>query len=194
MPRHLRVLNWPEGPLSKFCISTFVYRGNSHRRKSAAFLKFDMVWLCCALIPIGEEGVISSFKWFLSALPRVEEGGGCGSAPCAEHWTNLELWTGPGHWTTILWTIVAPWNGFFLCYARDCWRVQSLHMFICMCCMCKLRREYLCVAWSPTDLWKAWARMTNGSNDSQGFQRKSGGHLGFRMAKTLQSPLATTSH
>ncbi len=38
--------------------STFVYRGSSHRRKSTAYPKFDMVWLYHS----PKRGVISSFK------------------------------------------------------------------------------------------------------------------------------------
>ncbi len=62
-----------EGPLSWF--STIVYRGSSHRRKSAACPKYDMVWLHRSPIPVGRKGVISSFKLFLTAFPRVEERG-----------------------------------------------------------------------------------------------------------------------
>jgi hypothetical protein len=55
------------GPMSER-FSTFVYRGSSHRRKSAACPKFDMVWLYRSPIPVGRRRVISSFKRFLPAL------------------------------------------------------------------------------------------------------------------------------
>jgi hypothetical protein len=58
--RSLRVMNYLEGSLSKF--STFVYGGSSHRRKSAACPKFDMVWQYRSSILVGRRGVISSFK------------------------------------------------------------------------------------------------------------------------------------
>ncbi len=48
------------GPLNYF--SPLVYRGSSHRRKSAACAKFDMVWLNLSPIPVGRRGVISSFS------------------------------------------------------------------------------------------------------------------------------------
>ncbi len=38
-----------------------------------------MVWLNRSPIPVGRRGVISLFKWFLPAFPRVEEGGGIGA-------------------------------------------------------------------------------------------------------------------
>ncbi len=37
-----------------------------------------MVWLYRSPIPVERSGVISLFKWFLHAFPRVEEGGGGG--------------------------------------------------------------------------------------------------------------------
>jgi hypothetical protein len=37
--------------------------------------KFDMVWLYRSPIPVEGRGVISSFKLFLPAFPRVEERG-----------------------------------------------------------------------------------------------------------------------
>jgi hypothetical protein len=43
-------------------VQHFVYRGSSHRRKSAACPKFDMVWLYRLTIPVGRRGVISLFK------------------------------------------------------------------------------------------------------------------------------------
>jgi hypothetical protein len=39
-----------------------VYRGSSHRRKSAACPKFYIVWLNLSHIPVGRRRVISSFK------------------------------------------------------------------------------------------------------------------------------------
>ncbi len=53
--------------------------GGFTRRKSAAFPKFDMVWLNGSLLPLGIRGVISSFKWFLPAFPRVKGGGSVGT-------------------------------------------------------------------------------------------------------------------
>ncbi len=68
-------------PLSWF--STFVYRGSSHRRKSAACPKFDMVWFYRSPIPVGWKGVIFSIKLFQPAfLTSTVEEGGWGSAPC----------------------------------------------------------------------------------------------------------------
>jgi hypothetical protein len=63
-----------EGPLSQF--STFADRGSWHRRKSAAWHKFDMVWLYWLPIPVGRRGVFYSFKWFLPAFAALREGGG----------------------------------------------------------------------------------------------------------------------
>ncbi len=45
--------------------------------QNAACPKFDMVWLNRSPIP---EGVISSFKWFRPAFPRIEGGWRWGSA------------------------------------------------------------------------------------------------------------------
>ncbi len=79
--RSLRAMTDLEGSLSEF--STFVYRGSSHRSKSAPWHKVYMVWLNRLPIPVGRRGVIYSFKWFLPAFAalrgRWEEGG---SAPC----------------------------------------------------------------------------------------------------------------
>jgi hypothetical protein len=50
-------------------------RGSSHRLKSAVCPKFDMVWLNRWPIFQWGGGVISSFKLFLPAFPRVEKGG-----------------------------------------------------------------------------------------------------------------------
>ncbi len=44
-----------------------------------------VAWLYCSPIPVGRRGVISLFKWFLPAFPRVEEGGGVGIL-----WGSLE--------------------------------------------------------------------------------------------------------
>ncbi len=38
-----------------------LYRGSSHRRKSAAWHKFDMVWLYRSPIPVGRRRVFYSF-------------------------------------------------------------------------------------------------------------------------------------
>ncbi len=77
---------------------TFVYRGNSHQRKSAACPKFDMVWLHLWPIPVGRKGVISSFKWFLPALLHIEKG--------ERGWAHL--------WATPLWSL---WRHYpKLCY------------------------------------------------------------------------------
>jgi hypothetical protein len=58
-----------------------LYRGSSHRRKSAVCPKFDMVWLYRSPIPVGRRGLISrSTDFYLPSL-QVEEGGR-GSAPC----------------------------------------------------------------------------------------------------------------
>ncbi len=48
--------------------STISSIGNSHRIKSAACPKFDMVWLNRSPIPVGRRGVISSLKFFLPAF------------------------------------------------------------------------------------------------------------------------------
>jgi hypothetical protein len=80
-----------------------VYRGSSHRRQKAlhACPKFDRVWLNRSpipssssylfispraglhfmgffsyFIPVGRGGVISLFRFFLPAFPRLEGGGG----------------------------------------------------------------------------------------------------------------------
>ncbi len=59
--------------------------GSSYRRKSAAWHKFDMVWLYPLAYPIGEERGVFSIKWFLTALAALRGGGrgGGGAAPCA---------------------------------------------------------------------------------------------------------------
>ncbi len=54
---------------------SFVYGGSSHRRKSAACPKFDMVWPNLSPIPVGSRGVISSFRWFLPVFATRREGG-----------------------------------------------------------------------------------------------------------------------
>ncbi len=82
-----RVMNKQEGPLSLFSI--FVSRGSSHRRKSAACPKFDMVWLYHSPIPVGWRGVIYSFKWFLPALTGLEDGGGEGQHPVDVNHTSM---------------------------------------------------------------------------------------------------------
>jgi hypothetical protein len=68
---------------SLWCRS-FVFRGSSHRRKSAVCPKFDLVWLHRSSIPVGRSGVISSFKLFLPdvATCRGREGG---VGTCALH-------------------------------------------------------------------------------------------------------------
>jgi hypothetical protein len=58
-----------------------VYRGSSHRRKSAACPKFDMVWQYRSPIPVGRRrGIISSSNDFY--LPSLREEG---SAPGGFH-------------------------------------------------------------------------------------------------------------
>jgi len=52
----LRLMIDLEGPLSWF--GTFAYRGSLHRRKSAAWHRFDMVWLFCSPIPVGGGGIL----------------------------------------------------------------------------------------------------------------------------------------
>ncbi len=60
--------------------SALSFIGGIHIGKSAACLKFDMVWLYRSPIPVrGGEGVISSFKLFLLSLLRVVKGGGVGT-------------------------------------------------------------------------------------------------------------------
>ena len=59
----------------------FVYRGSSHRRKSAACPKFDMVWLHRAPIAAGRRGVISRSNYFYLSSLRLEEVGGRLSPP-----------------------------------------------------------------------------------------------------------------
>ncbi len=59
--------------------STFVYSRSSHRHKSAAPPKFEMVWLYRWPIPVGKRGIISSFKWFLPAFPNCRKGGRVGT-------------------------------------------------------------------------------------------------------------------
>ncbi len=67
--------------------------GSSHRRKSAACPKFDMVWLYRSRIPVGRRGVIFSFKLFIPAFATLRGGGGdsapCGWGKCKE----IELYT-----------------------------------------------------------------------------------------------------
>ena len=54
--------------------------GGVHIGATALCPKFDMVLLYRSPIPVGRKGVISSFKLFLPAFPRIERGRG--SAPC----------------------------------------------------------------------------------------------------------------
>jgi hypothetical protein len=56
-----------------------MYGLSSHRHKSVAWNKFDIVWLYRSPISEGRKGVIISFKGFLSAFAAF---GGRGSAPC----------------------------------------------------------------------------------------------------------------
>ncbi len=58
---------------------TFVYRGSSHRCKSAACPKFNMVWLYCSPIPVGRREVNFRSNYF-TCLPsrRGGRGGGVG--------------------------------------------------------------------------------------------------------------------
>ncbi len=62
----------------------FVYKGSSHRRKSAAWHKFYMVWL------YRRRWAFYSFKWLLPAFARLRGGGG-GSAP---HGVYRRWWGG----------------------------------------------------------------------------------------------------
>jgi hypothetical protein len=71
-----RVKNYLERP-------TFVYRGSSLGRKSAACPKFDMGWLNLSPIPVGKRGIIPSCKDFYLSSLHVEEGGrGQRRMPC----------------------------------------------------------------------------------------------------------------
>ncbi len=70
----LRVMIDIEGTLSLF--STFAHRGSSHRRKSAAWHKFDMVWLYRSPIPVGKKGVFYSLQFFLPAIAALRGRGG----------------------------------------------------------------------------------------------------------------------
>ncbi len=63
-----------EGPLSQF--STFVYRGSSHRRKSDACPKFDMVWQYRSPIPVVRRGLFPRSNDFYLPSLRVDRGGG----------------------------------------------------------------------------------------------------------------------
>ncbi len=89
----LRVTVDKERPLlSQF--STFAYRESSHRRKSAAWHKFDMVRLYRTPIPVGRRGVFYSFKWFLPAFAALREAGG-GQHPVGPQYqliTVRKLW------------------------------------------------------------------------------------------------------
>jgi hypothetical protein len=72
-------MNLLDSPLTYF--STFVYRGSSHRRKSAACPKFHMVWLYRSPFLVGRRGVISSFKLFLHAFATSRGRGKKGRYP-----------------------------------------------------------------------------------------------------------------
>jgi hypothetical protein len=61
--------------------SIFVYMGSSHRRKSAACPKFDMVLAISLAYPSGEEGVNFLVQMISTCLRNNQRGGG--SAPCA---------------------------------------------------------------------------------------------------------------
>ncbi len=78
-------------------VQHFAYRGNSHRRESAACPKFDMVWLYHSPIPVGRRGIISSFKWFLPAFATRRGRGRGVRSTCLQHsgirWNCVELST-----------------------------------------------------------------------------------------------------
>ncbi len=98
----LRVLNKQEGPPE--LVQPLYSIGGFHIGARAIL---DMAWLYCSPISVGRRGVISLFKWFLPAFPRVEEGGGsasCGAVlsrvrvrnffyPSLEH--KITLWLRP---------------------------------------------------------------------------------------------------
>ncbi len=104
--------------------------GSSHRRKSAACPKFDMVWATSLANPSGEEGVISSFKWFLPAVATCRgRGGGVGTlwfqpyshlvlGECSgEDGFAQELWRGPAvQLLHFHWHLMQLLN--FLCFVR----------------------------------------------------------------------------
>jgi hypothetical protein len=73
----LRVNKLTRGPpgLHSSALS-FVYKGSSHRRKSAECPKFDVVWQYRSPITVGRRGVMSSFKCFLPAVAT------CGGRGC----------------------------------------------------------------------------------------------------------------
>ncbi len=47
------------------------------RSLSAAWYKFDIIWLYCSPIPVRRRGVFNLFEWFLPAFPALWGGGGC---------------------------------------------------------------------------------------------------------------------
>ncbi len=59
---------------------SLLYRGSSHRRKSPAWHKFDMVWIWRSQYPSGEEGGILLVQMITTCLHSAWGEGG--SAPC----------------------------------------------------------------------------------------------------------------
>jgi hypothetical protein len=58
-------------------VQHFCLWGSSHRPKSAAWHKFDLVWLYnSCLSPVGRRGVVYSFQLFLPAFIAIRGGGG----------------------------------------------------------------------------------------------------------------------
>jgi hypothetical protein len=51
----------------------------------------ESVWLKYSPIPVGRRGVISSFKWFLPAFLRVEEGGMVVGINSMDPWMDAKL-------------------------------------------------------------------------------------------------------
>ncbi len=99
-------MNW-----APWVSSALVYMRSSHRRKSAACPKFDMVWLHRSPIPVGRRGVISSFKWFLPAIATRRGRGGevrhsVGMVPSAKK----ESWTRGGCGTSGSWRWRPGWT------------------------------------------------------------------------------------
>ncbi len=84
-----------------------LYGESSHRLKSDACSKFDMVWLNLSPIPVGRRGIIIiffSFRWFYLSSLHVEKGGG---------------WEGVG----------ALWEGHLQYTPKNIFKMKRIRMF-----------------------------------------------------------------
>ncbi len=113
-----------------FWFSTFTFRESSLRSKSAAWHKFEMVWLLRWPIPVGRMGVIYSFKWLLPVVAALRRRGVGGQHPVGGYLGYRSLLS--------FQTLMSSWkalrsccgSGSFWSYGRHCVHVVDRHRFI----------------------------------------------------------------